>query len=101
MVFDRKLPPSPEKALPVVTFSRDVTFHLGGEEISVVHVDPAHTDGDGEFEGIPPTQKRVKWVGFDLMTLAEGRIAQGRFISDSLGLLRQLGATVSPPPAKP
>ena len=23
-----------------------MTFHLGGEEISVVHVDPAHTDGD-------------------------------------------------------
>jgi cyclase len=23
-----------------------VTLHLGGEEISVVHVDPAHTDGD-------------------------------------------------------
>jgi len=45
-VFDRKVPASPPKALPVVTFTRDVTFHLGGEEISVVHVDPAHTDGD-------------------------------------------------------
>jgi glyoxylase-like metal-dependent hydrolase (beta-lactamase superfamily II) len=45
-VFDRKSPASPPKALPVVTFTRDVTFHLGGEEISVVHVDPAHTDGD-------------------------------------------------------
>jgi glyoxylase-like metal-dependent hydrolase (beta-lactamase superfamily II) len=45
-VFDRKVPASPPKALPVVTFTRDVTFHLGGEEISVVHVDRAHTDGD-------------------------------------------------------
>jgi glyoxylase-like metal-dependent hydrolase (beta-lactamase superfamily II) len=45
-VFDRKSPPSPKGALPVVTFTRDVTFHLGDEEISVVHVDPAHTDGD-------------------------------------------------------
>ena len=45
-VFDRKVPASPPKALPVVTFTRDVTFHLGGEEISVVHVDSAHTDGD-------------------------------------------------------
>jgi glyoxylase-like metal-dependent hydrolase (beta-lactamase superfamily II) len=45
-VFDRKVPASPPKALPVVTFTRDVTFHLGGEEISVVHVEPAHTDGD-------------------------------------------------------
>jgi glyoxylase-like metal-dependent hydrolase (beta-lactamase superfamily II) len=45
-VFDREVPASPEAALPVVTFTRDVTFHLGGEEISVVHVGPAHTDGD-------------------------------------------------------
>jgi glyoxylase-like metal-dependent hydrolase (beta-lactamase superfamily II) len=45
-VFDRTLPASPPQALPVVTFTRDVTFHLGGETISVVHVDAAHTDGD-------------------------------------------------------
>ena len=45
-VFDRKVPASPTKALPVITFTRNVTFHLGGEEISVIHVDPAHTDGD-------------------------------------------------------
>jgi glyoxylase-like metal-dependent hydrolase (beta-lactamase superfamily II) len=45
-VFDRKAPASPPRALPIVTFTRDVTFHLGGEEISVVHVDAAHTDGD-------------------------------------------------------
>jgi glyoxylase-like metal-dependent hydrolase (beta-lactamase superfamily II) len=45
-VFDRKVPASPARALPVVTFTRDVTFHLGEEEISVAHVDRAHTDGD-------------------------------------------------------
>ena len=45
-VFGRNLPASPPQALPIVTFTRDVTFHLGDEEISIVHVDPAHTDGD-------------------------------------------------------
>ena len=45
-VFGRKAAASPPQALPIVTFTRDVTFHIGGEEISVVHVDPAHTDGD-------------------------------------------------------
>jgi glyoxylase-like metal-dependent hydrolase (beta-lactamase superfamily II) len=45
-VFNRKVPPAPPQALPIVTFTRDVTFHLGGEEISVTHPDPAHTDGD-------------------------------------------------------
>lgn len=45
-VFARQTQASPARALPVVTFTRDVTFHLGGEEISVVHVASAHTDGD-------------------------------------------------------
>lgn len=38
--------PSPKAALPVVTFTQDVSFHLNGDEISVVHVPSAHTDGD-------------------------------------------------------
>ena len=36
----------PRQALPVVTFTRDVTFHLNGDEIHVYHVPNAHTDGD-------------------------------------------------------
>jgi cyclase len=44
--FDRKTPPSPEGALPVVTFTDAVTFHWNGDEIRVYHVRPAHTDGD-------------------------------------------------------
>jgi cyclase len=45
-VFNRKTTASPPKALPIVTFTNSVTFHLGSETISVIHVDPAHTDGD-------------------------------------------------------
>jgi cyclase len=45
-VFGVKAPASPPKALPIVTFTRDITLHLGGEEISVTHIAPAHTDGD-------------------------------------------------------
>jgi glyoxylase-like metal-dependent hydrolase (beta-lactamase superfamily II) len=44
--MDRKIPPSPEAALPVVTFADAVTFHWNGDEIRVYHVPPAHTDGD-------------------------------------------------------
>ncbi len=44
--FDRKIPAAPPKALPVITFSESVTFHWNGEELRVVHVEPAHTDGD-------------------------------------------------------
>ncbi len=45
-LFGNKTAPSPTKALPVVTFSADVTFHLNGDEIHAFHVPPAHTDGD-------------------------------------------------------
>jgi glyoxylase-like metal-dependent hydrolase (beta-lactamase superfamily II) len=39
-------PPSPAVALPVITFAESVTLHLNGDDIEVVHVPPAHTDGD-------------------------------------------------------
>lgn len=36
----------PDGALPVVSFSRDLTFNYNGEEIKVIHLMNAHTDGD-------------------------------------------------------
>ena len=45
-IFNRSTPPSPKVALPVVTFSDQVTFHQNGEDIAVFHVKNAHTDGD-------------------------------------------------------
>lgn len=44
--FGRSTPASPEGALPVVTFSDAVTFHLGGQSIHAFHLPHAHTDGD-------------------------------------------------------
>ena len=44
--MNRRVPASPKEALPVVTFSESVTFHLNGDHIHAYHVDPAHTDGD-------------------------------------------------------
>ena len=45
-LFGRTQPPAPKGALPVITFSDAVTFHLNGEEIHAWRVPPAHTDGD-------------------------------------------------------
>jgi steroid delta-isomerase-like uncharacterized protein len=53
----------------------------------------------GEFEAIPPTGNRVRWVGFDLFGIDDGKISEARFLSDLHGLLTQLGATVSLPRA--
>ena len=40
------IPAAPAQALPVVTFADDVTLYVNGDEVHVMHVDPAHTDGD-------------------------------------------------------
>jgi len=45
-LFGWERPASPEGALPVVTFTDEVTFHWNGEEVEVFHVEHAHTDGD-------------------------------------------------------
>ncbi len=44
--FDSKTPASPANALPVVTFSDGLSFHLNGDEIRGSHAPMAHTDGD-------------------------------------------------------
>lgn len=44
--FQRKTPPSPAGALPVVTFSDNLSLHLNGDEIRAIHVPNGHTDGD-------------------------------------------------------
>lgn len=38
--------PSPNGALPVITFEHDVTVHLNGEDIRALHFPSGHTDGD-------------------------------------------------------
>ncbi len=44
--FNREVPASPQLALPVITFTEQVNFHLNGDELNVIHVPNAHTDGD-------------------------------------------------------
>jgi cyclase len=44
--FNSTTKASPKAALPVVTFTEEVTFHVNGDDIRAFHVPPAHTDGD-------------------------------------------------------
>jgi steroid delta-isomerase-like uncharacterized protein len=55
----------------------------------------------GEFESIPATGKHVKWSGFDLLTVEDGKIAEARFLSDFFGLMAQLGAKPQNPEGAP
>ncbi len=54
--------PKPEaNALPVITYSDALTFHLNGEEVRVFHAPPAHTGGDSF----------VYFVGSDVLHLGD------------------------------
>ena len=36
----------PKAALPIITFNDEMSVYMNGEQIEVIHVDHAHTDGD-------------------------------------------------------
>jgi len=42
----RSPPPAPMKALPSVTYDGPVTLHVNGEEVQLIPIRAAHTDGD-------------------------------------------------------
>ncbi len=46
LAFNATTPPAPASALPVVTFSETMHFHLNGQTLRTVHFPHAHTDGD-------------------------------------------------------
>ncbi len=45
-MLKQNIAPAPKAALPVITFSDTATFHLNGDDVTSVHLPPAHTDGD-------------------------------------------------------
>ncbi len=44
--FGMKAPPASKEALPVMTFSETMHFHINGDSVKAIHVANAHTDGD-------------------------------------------------------
>ncbi len=80
-LLGRTVPPSPAKALPIVTFDRSLTFHFNGEEVRAIHFPHGHTDGDSV---VFFTKANVVHMGdhfffdlFPLVDLAAGGSVQG------------------------
>ena len=61
----QELKPAAREALPILTFSQDVTIHLNGEDIHVLHYPRGHTDGDSM---IYFPQSNVVHMGDDFVT---------------------------------
>lgn len=50
----------------------------------------------GLFRDIPPTGKRLEWQATCFRRVRDGRVVEGWGTYDWLGVLEQLGATVTP-----
>jgi len=50
----------------------------------------------GEFAGIPPTNKRIKWTSIIINRLAGGKVVERWVESNALGMLLQLGVVILP-----
>lgn len=82
LVFKQGTPPHPAEALPVITYSQTMTFHLNGDTIHVIHVPNAHTDGDSIFyfenADIMHTGDAFINRGFPLIDIASGGSVKGQ-----------------------
>jgi predicted ester cyclase len=60
-----------------------------------VHFAGTHT---GEFQGLPPTGRKVSFSGLELNRFVDGRVEEHWFQLDALSLLQQLGLVLVPGP---
>lgn len=79
--MNRREPPSPKAALPVVTFNDGVTFHINDDSVQATHVAPAHTDGDAIVHFIKANVVHMGDVfnnaGFPFIDLSSGGSVHG------------------------
>ena len=77
----RMLQNSPKEALPVLTFVDDISIHLNGEELIIMPVPAAHTDGDSfvYFMGsnVLHMGDVFRTTGYPYIDLANGGTLQG------------------------
>ena len=82
-------PPASPAALPVITFDNALSIHFNGEEVKVLHVPHAHTDGDALifFTGSNVVHmgdtffnQRFPYVDIDSGGTVEGIVAAGRAV---------------------
>jgi cyclase len=73
--------PAPPKALPVVTYDNETTIHVNGEDVKLIPIRAAHTDGDTliSFPGhdILAVGDYIRTVGYPRVDLTNGGTMKG------------------------
>src|SRR5262249_10270453 len=82
--------PAPQAALPMVTYDGPVTIHMNGEDVQLIPIRSAHTDGDTlvRFPGLDilMTGDYYRSVGYPNIDRANGGTLNG--------MLEGLGTTI-------
>ena len=81
----QEMKPAKGEALPILTFSRDVTIHLNGEDIRVLHYPSGHTDGDSMIffpeSNVVHMGDDFVTYGFPFIDLAGGGSVEGMIVA--------------------
>jgi steroid delta-isomerase-like uncharacterized protein len=85
------------QALPDLAHSVDDIFAKGDRVAARVLIQATHR---GELMGIPPTGNRLKYYQFAIFQIIDGKIKEGWRVTDSLGMMTQLGMELKPIAAK-
>lgn len=80
---------APKDALPILTFTDDISIHLNGEELAIMPVPPAHTDGDSIIyfseSDVLHAGDVFRTTGYPYIDIANGGTMQGTL--DTLAII--------------
>jgi predicted ester cyclase len=79
-------------AFPVIHITIEDTLGEGNKVAVLATMTGTHR---GSYQNIPATGKQVKMTAIDIYTLENGKIASIVRQADTLGLLKQMGVTIS------
>jgi glyoxylase-like metal-dependent hydrolase (beta-lactamase superfamily II) len=81
----QEMKPVVREALPILTFSQDVTIHLNGEDIRILHYPSGHTDGDSMIffpkSNVVHMGDDFVTYGFPFIDLAGGGSVEGMIVA--------------------
>jgi len=85
------------QGLPDLAHIVEDMFAKGDKVVARVLIQATHK---GELMGIPPTGKVLRYYQFGIFQIVDGKIKEGWRVTDSLGMMIQLGMELKPAEAK-
>lgn len=83
------------EGFPDLHLTVEETVGEGELVAQMIHFEGTHT---GDFQGLPPTHRKVTFSGLELNRFVDGQVVEHWFHLDALSLLQQLGLKVVPGP---